>query len=213
MHIPSLAGTAEENTNANLVADASPLGTTVLQYVPERTFENKQKKPIRKHISETHQSQKWLFTITKLWVFLLNCRRKTCQNFCWYCTTGFWIFTTLTLYWDYIGKAWTIWYGKCWSVQWGIMKKNRTNEAALGHMEVVATWGNPHATAVGTDQAWVTLRLLPEECHTQALGNPLHRSFCGRGNTLRGLDQCLEKATLFEHYIICDAHLYRRSSV
>lgn len=35
MHIPSLAGTAEENTKAHLVADASPLGTIVFQYVPE----------------------------------------------------------------------------------------------------------------------------------------------------------------------------------
>lgn len=38
--IPSLAGTAEENTNAHLVADASPLGAIALQYVPEETFKN-----------------------------------------------------------------------------------------------------------------------------------------------------------------------------
>lgn len=35
MHIPSLAGTAEQNTNAHLVADASPLGAIALQNVPE----------------------------------------------------------------------------------------------------------------------------------------------------------------------------------
>lgn len=49
MHVPSLAGTAEENTNAHLVADASPLGATVLQYVPEGTFIKHQK---------THRSHK-----------------------------------------------------------------------------------------------------------------------------------------------------------
>lgn len=90
---------------------------------------------------------------------------------------------------------------------------NRTDEAALGHVEVIATWGDPHAAVIGTDQAWVTLRLLPEECHTQALGNPLHGSFGGRGDTLRGLDQGLEEAALLKHYIIRDAHLYKRSGV
>lgn len=60
VHIPSLPGTAEENTNAHLVADASPLGAIVLQYVPERTFKKnknknktKQKNP---HFSEHTES-------------------------------------------------------------------------------------------------------------------------------------------------------------
>lgn len=51
MHIPSLAGTAEENTNAHLVADASPLGAIVLQYVPEGTLKNKQTKHQKTHKS------------------------------------------------------------------------------------------------------------------------------------------------------------------
>lgn len=59
MHIPSLHGTAEENTNAHLVADASPLGTIVLQYVPEGTLK-KQHKTQRSHIQKAEVVKKHL---------------------------------------------------------------------------------------------------------------------------------------------------------
>lgn len=52
VHIPSLPETADENTNAHLVADASPLGTIALQYVPERIFK-KHHKTQRSHNQNT----------------------------------------------------------------------------------------------------------------------------------------------------------------
>lgn len=100
----------------------------------------------------------------------------------------------------------------CKMLKCAMTQKNRTDEAALSHVEVIATRGDPHATEVGTDQAWVTLRLLPKKRHTQALGNPFHGSLGGRGDTLSGLDQCLEEAALLEHHIIRDVHLHGTSA-
>ena len=82
-----------------------------------------------------------------------------------------------------------------------------TDEAAPGHVQVVASRGDPDPGSVGADQAGLALRLLGQEGHAQALRHALHRSLGGRGHAVGGLDEGLEQAALIKHHVVCDADL------
>lgn len=72
-----------------------------------------------------------------------------------------------------------------------------TYETAAGHMQLIPSRGHPHSTGIGRHQAWLALGILGQEGH-----HPLHWCPGYRGNTLCGLQQCLEETALVEDHVV-----------
>lgn len=83
-----------------------------------------------------------------------------------------------------------------------------THETAPGQVELVPSRGHPHSAGVGTDQTWLTLCVLWQEGYHAFHWCP---GYCG--NTLGGLQECLEQTTLVEDHVVWNTDLRRHTSV